>query len=88
MLYHKLKMIISFLTGAWALGIGLRFLVEFQNNMVYPLSSTFDMIFDWGMLFLLGTATCLINFYEGYVILKERENTIDFEKKEIGTLVA
>jgi hypothetical protein len=45
------------------IGIGLRFIIDgFRNKGVYTVNS-FDAMFDWGILAILGFGLLLYTFY-------------------------
>ena len=68
----KFRTILRLLLSLWATGIGLRFVISIlQGGMVYPLSSNFDLVFDWGILMTLGLLSWVIFIYD---YLKEEIN--------------
>jgi hypothetical protein len=62
-----------YLLSVWAFGLSLRFIVSYFENVTYKIN-TFDVIFDWGTLFITSIIVLLISLYEFVKSLKEKEN--------------
>jgi len=55
------------LCGAWMMGIGLRMFIEIsQNDNTVYISNSFDLVFDWSMLFILGLILVVFAFFTNY----------------------
>jgi hypothetical protein len=62
-----------YLLSVWAFGLSLRFIVSYFQDVTYKIN-TFDVIFDWGTLFVTSIIVLLISLYEFVKSLKEKEN--------------
>ena len=66
------KDLINYFLGLWALGIGARFIIAYFLGDWYPYNSTygiisnatFDLFFDWIILFTLGLLRCIFTLLE------------------------
>ena len=62
------KLIVIWLLGIWAIGIGLKFIISTLDNNIHfydvSPSNTLDLFFDWGMLFILGLTSLIISIKE------------------------
>ena len=56
---HRLLLLFS---SAWMMATGLRFLLMQEYN--YYSANLFDKVFDWGILFILGTLMLITTVYK------------------------
>lgn len=62
------------LCSAWMVGIGLRFIIDgFINHGTYMVNLS-DVIFDWGILFILGIGLFIFLLFDMY---KDMEDEMD-----------
>jgi len=71
----RTRIILFSLSSAWMIGIGFRFLMMDIGNEFYY-NSTFDKVFDWGILFLLGIILAVFMVYD------MQRHGIHYEDKE------
>ena len=74
--------LIRLLLGIWATGIGLKFIIGYIQGNIYEYRF-FDIVFDWGILFILGIINILAVIINYYMEKNKMENILDNETKEV-----